>query len=197
MKLNREQRRAADFDIKKYIKASNEIEGIYSEEEDAQSLLAWAYLEKLDSLSHTDIMRVQKIITLHQDNLQPNQRGYYRGMAGNNTNVSVGGRVAPDYSLVEDLMRNWLLDVAQMTPLIGHIRFELIHPFVDGNGRTGRMLYWYVCKRRGIKPTYYNADTDKDRQAYYRLFDHERVIKLSNMGWIIKDEHLQAKELES
>ena len=38
---NRQQRRDADFDIKKYIKASNEIEGIYSEEEDAQSLLAW------------------------------------------------------------------------------------------------------------------------------------------------------------
>lgn len=129
--------------------------------------------------------------------LKDENRRVYEDDQGNNTNVSVGGRVAPDYSLVEDLMRNWLLDVAQMTPLIGHIRFELIHPFVDGNGRTGRMLYWYVCKRRGIKPTYYNADTDKDRQAYYRLFDHERVIKLSNMGWIIKDEHLQAKESES
>lgn len=193
MNLNREQRRSADFDIKKYIKASNEIEGIYSEEEDAQSLLAWAYLEQLDTLSHADIMRVQKIITLHQTDLQPNQRGYYRGMAGNLTNVSVGGRVAPDHSHVEDLMRNWLLDVPQMTPLVGHIRFEAIHPFVDGNGRTGRMLYWYVCKRRGIRPYYYNANTEKDRQAYYRLFEHERVIKLSNMGWIIKDEDVQAK----
>ena len=184
---NRSQRRSNDFDIKKYIKASNEIEGIYSEEEDAQSLLAWAYLEKCETLSHNDIMRVQKIITLHQTDLQPNQRGYYRGIAGNNTNVSVGGRYAPEYSLVPELMNNWLLDVSKMTPLVGHIRFELIHPFADGNGRTGRMLYWYVCKRRGIKPHYYNADEEKNRQAYYRLFDQERVIKLSNLGWVFED----------
>lgn len=187
---NRQTRRDADFDIKKYIKASNEIEGIYSEEEDAQSLLAWAYLDKCETLSHTDIMRVQKMITLHQTDLQPNQRGYYRGMAGNTTNVTVGGRHAPEQSLVPELMNNWLLDTPKMTPLTAHIRFEVIHPFADGNGRTGRMLYWYMCKRRGMKPYYYHATTQKDREHYYRLFEQERVIKLSNAGWIFdnKDE---------
>lgn len=194
MALNREQRRAADFDIKKYIKASNEIEGIYSEEEDAQSLLAWAYLEQLTTLSHTDIMRVQKIITLHQDDLQPNERGYYRGMAGNTTNVTVGGRLAPDHSLVADLMQGWLADVPFMTPLTGHIRFESIHPFRDGNGRTGRMIYWFICKRRGIQPQYYNADKPQNREAYYRLFDHERVIKLSNANWRFTDQDLVRKK---
>lgn len=184
---NRSQRRANDFDIKKYIKASNEIEGIYSEKEDAQSLAAWAYLETLDKLSHNDIMKVQKIITINQTDLQPNQRGYYRGIAGNNTNVSVGGRYAPDFSLVPELMNNWLLDIPKMTPLVGHIRFELIHPFADGNGRTGRMIYWHICKKRGVVPHYYNADKDKNREAYYRLFDQERVMKLSNLGWIFDD----------
>jgi Fic family protein len=191
--MNREQRRSADFDIKKYIKASNEIEGIYSEEEDAQSLLAWAYLEQLTLLSHVDIMRVQKIITLHQTDLQPNERGYYRGMAGNMTNVSVGGRVAPDYSHVEQLMKDWLVDVPFMTPLVGHIRFESIHPFRDGNGRTGRMLYWFVCKKRGIKPTYYNADEPKNREAYYRLFDNDRVVALSNLNWRLNNEDTVVK----
>lgn len=193
MALNREQRRTADFDIKKYIKASNEIEGIYSEEEDAQSLLAWAYLEQLTLLAHADIMRVQKMITLHQTDLKPNERGYYRGMAGNNVNVTVGGRLAPDQSLVPELMQGWLADVPFMTPLTGHIRFESIHPFRDGNGRTGRMIYWFICKKRGIKPNYYNADEAKNREAYYRLFDHERVIKLSNLGWKFKDEDVVAK----
>ena len=191
--LNREQRREADFDVKKYIKSSNEIEGIYSEEEDAQSLLAWAYLDSKKTLSHADIMRVQKMITLHQTDLQPNQRGYYRGMAGNNVNVSVGGRNAPDHSYVPELMNGWLLDIAEMTPLVSHIRFESIHPFVDGNGRTGRMIYWYICKRRGMKPRRYNADTEKDRQHYYRLFDNDRVVKLSNIGWILKPEDMEAK----
>lgn len=185
--VNRQQRRDSDFDVKKYITGSNNIEGIYSDEEDAQSLLAWAYLEKLDTLSHKDIMRVQKMITLHQTDLQPNQRGYYRGMAGNITNVSVGGRSAPDQSLVPDLMNNWLMDVPKMTPLVGHIRFELIHPFVDGNGRTGRMVYWFVCKKRGIKPHYYHAKEQKNREHYYRLFEQQRVMQLSNKGWIFDD----------
>jgi Fic family protein len=184
--MNRETRRSNDFDIKKYIKASNEIEGIYSEKEDLQSLAAWAYLDGLETLSHNDIMKVQKMITINQS-LQPNQRGYYRGLAGNTTNVTIGGRYAPDQSLVPELMNNWLLDVPRMTPLTSHIRFEVIHPFADGNGRTGRMLYWYICKRRGIKPEYYNADTQKDREHYYRLFDHDRVIKLSNIGWVFDE----------
>ena len=181
--MNRATRRSNDFDIKKYIKASNEIEGIYDPNEDLQSLNAWAYLEQLETLSHVDIMRVQKIITINQTNLAPNQRGYYRGMAGNHTNVSVGGRYAPDYSLVEDLMKTWLLDIPEMTPLTAHIRFEAIHPFVDGNGRTGRMIYWFICKKRGVKPFYYNADTEKDRQHYYRLFEQKFIIKLSNLNW--------------
>jgi hypothetical protein len=192
--MNRAERRSNDFDIKKYIKASNEIEGIYDPNEDLQSLNAWAYLEQLTTLAHVDIMRVQKIITINQANLSPNQRGWYRGMAGNITNVSVGGRNAPDYSYVEDLMKQWLLDVPEMTPLTAHIRFEAIHPFVDGNGRTGRMLYWFICKKRGIKPYYYSADTEKDRQHYYRLFEHKLVIKLSNMKWRFTPDKMQQGE---
>lgn len=189
---NREQRRASDFDVKAYIKASNEIEGIYSEQENAQSLAAWAYLDKLETLSHLDICTVQKLITINQQDLRPNQRGYYRNVS--QTNVQVGGRVAADYSYVEDLMIKWLNDIAEMTPLVGHIRFEAIHPFVDGNGRTGRMLYWFVCKRRGIKPYRYNADSQKDREAYYRLFNQKLVIKLSNLNWRLRDEDMLQKE---
>lgn len=193
--MNRAERRSNDFDVKAYIKASNEIEGIYSEEEDAQSLLAWAYLDSCELLHHADIMRVQKMITLHQP-LAPNARGYYRGMAGNNVNVTVGGRLAPDHSYVPDLMNGWLLDTPEMTPLVSHIRFESIHPFVDGNGRTGRMLYWYICKRRGIKPYRYNADNEKNHQAYYRLFDPKRIIKLSNLKWRLRDEDMVQKEAD-
>lgn len=191
--MNREQRRANDFDIRKYIKGSNAIEGIYDDREIDQSLVAWAHLQDCGGiLSHADIMKVQKIITINQTDLQPNQRGYYRGMAGNDVNVRVGKHIAPKHTEVEGLMRAWLEDMPKMTPLIGHVRFESIHPFVDGNGRTGRMLYWYICKSRGIMPKYFGIDRypelseQRNRETYYALFDKKKVEELAKNNWGIE-----------
>jgi Fic family protein len=35
---------------------------------------------------------------------------------------------------------------------IAHAQFETIHPFIDGNGRTGRALIQVVLRRRGLVP---------------------------------------------
>jgi len=57
--------------------------------------------------------------------------------------------------LVDDLCafmaEDTLPAVAQAA--IAHAQLETIHPFVDGNGRTGRALIHFVLRRRGLTPT--------------------------------------------
>lgn len=149
--------------IEQLIKESNAIEGITDPAEVKQSLVAWEHLlEHQWPLDHKIIHQVQKIVTLNQP-LRPDQRGYYRDLSG--TNVTVGEHVPPDYGFVPGFMSNWLLDYGDMTPWEAHKRFEHIHPFVDGNGRTGRMLMWWDELKRGRD---FTVITAKNRQHYYK-----------------------------
>ena len=60
------------------------------------------------------------------------------------------------WALLEDLCEfcnsDLLPAVAQAA--IAHAQFETIHPFVDGNGRTGRALIHVVLRRRGVAPRF-------------------------------------------
>jgi Fic family protein len=56
--------------------------------------------------------------------------------------------------LLDDLLR--YLNGDDHSPLvqaaIAHAQFETIHPFADGNGRTGRALIHLILRRRGLAP---------------------------------------------
>jgi Fic family protein len=58
--------------------------------------------------------------------------------------------------LLADLCR--AINDDRLPPLVQaalvHAQFETIHPFEDGNGRTGRALIQVVLRRRGLAPSY-------------------------------------------
>ena len=137
-----------------HIHQSNLIEGYDDPEFDKQGMIAWGYLKGQTELSHGVIHKIQKILTLKQDDLQPDWRGYYRTIP-----VYIGGHEAPHYSIIRPRMDDFISDMnlgyaePSQTPQKMHVRFEKIHPYVDGNGRTGRLLMWWHEERLGLEPT--------------------------------------------
>lgn len=64
-----------------------------------------------------------------------------------------------------------------ITAGLTHAQFETIHPFLDGNGRTGRMLISLLLHERGVlaKPVLYLSTFLKRHQARY--FDHLTAVR--------------------
>lgn len=68
--------------------------------------------------------------------------------------------VPPPHEYVEGLLVDLCRFVARedVSPIaqaaIAHAQFENIHPFMDGNGRTGRALIYAILKHRGVMPNY-------------------------------------------
>lgn len=68
-----------------------------------------------------------------------------------------------------------------------HAQFEILHPFLDGNGRVGRMLIpLFLYEKKVLRnPMFYlSAFLDNHRQQYY-----DRLLAITNegdwQGWIV------------
>jgi len=102
--------------------------------------------------------------------------------------------VPPPPDRVADCMGNlekFLHDQPRRTPVLlkaalAHVQFETIHPFLDGNGRLGRLLITLIlCAEGAISQPllYLSLFFKQHRQEYYDRLDAVR-LKGDWLGWL-------------
>lgn len=109
-----------------------------------------------------ELLQIHRRLMEHDTNLRSagQLRTTQNWIGGNDYNPCGADFVPPPVEelprLLDDLWRavnDELLPPVVQAALV-HAQFETIHPFDDGNGRTGRALIHVVLRRRGVAPSY-------------------------------------------
>lgn len=137
-------------DIMEFLQESNAIEGVYDDVSLKNAKKAWDFLIKQPKLTVAVILQVHKIMA-KDSKLAVDEIGFFRRVP-----VYIGGHEAVNCIKIPELIDSWIIDTETSIQIPGaagsnikldHIEYERIHPFVDFNGRTGRMfMNWQRVK---------------------------------------------------
>lgn len=119
-------------------------------------------------------LTLEVILSLHKmliSNIRDDIAGRFRK---DSEYVRVGNHIAPNPKEVVDRLEKMLAEYnaashANIIKRIAklHLTFEYIHPFIDGNGRIGRVINNYILIREGFVPINIKF---VDRSKYYEAF---------------------------
>lgn len=154
------------------------------------ALYGFSFIKKKGFLSINAIIEIQKI-------LEGNNAGI-RKLPGTALRNASTGKVIytppDDHEKILSLMKNleeYLNAEDDLSPLIKlaiqHYQFESIHPFYDGNGRTGRIINILYLIIHGLLDSpilYLSSFIIKNKSDYYRLLQEVR-IKNSWEEWVL------------
>ncbi len=156
-------------------------------------------LKKGFELIKSSGLLTNKVILQIQEALEDNNAGF-RKLPGTTLKNAATGEIIytppQDFNDINRLMTNlekFINDptLSDFDPLVKmaiiHFQFESIHPFYDGNGRTGRIiniLYLIIQKLQSLPILYLSSYIIKNKSDYYRLLQEVRE-KNSWEEWIL------------
>lgn len=152
--------------INEFLKESNAIEGVFDEQSLVDALKAWQYIEKQKKLSLPNVLETHKILMRNQS-LDKRWKGKLRTVP-----VWIGLREGSNWRTLPYNIMNWI-DKANRIKTINeikqdHVEYEDLHPFADGNGRTGRIFMNWQMIKNGFDILIIK---EEERQEYYTWFN--------------------------
>ncbi|MGD0193269.1 MAG: Fic family protein [Candidatus Dormibacteria bacterium] len=159
-----------------------------------------------EELIEADLLDVHRLIL--KRSRTPGLAGHFREVqnwiGGNDYNPCGADFVPPPPeqlpTLLADLCRfcndDALPPIVQAA--IAHAQFETIHPFEDGNGRTGRALVQVILRRRGLAPTFVpplSVVLAHDKERYIGGLTVYREDRLAEWSEIFASASVRAAQL--
>jgi len=178
-----------DFAIK-FIFESNAIEGSHLSQKEVEAIIRNKYVSKKlnrkevveveNSIKVFELIRSRKfkpneraIIALHKHLVQGLDIAYgfkKEEIFVNNKPTVAPGKVRESLANLLDWYRKKKKSNSHPLTVAAefHARFEHIHPFTDGNGRIGRLLFNWMLINSGYGPILFR---NKNRRAYFSALD--------------------------
>jgi Fic family protein len=156
--------------ITEFLQESNAIENEYSDIALKDARKAWDFLMRQDRINKAVLLKTHKLL---MGSLNHKIAGKIR-----NCDVWVGYKILPKPGYIESLLKEWFKDIRVSMKISGkdgrhfnldHITFEGIHPFVDGNGRTGRLILNWERVKSGLPLLIIHHGYEQ--MEYYKWFD--------------------------
>lgn len=118
-----------------FLLESNKIEGILRPANEAEK----AAFKRFMGLDAIEIANLCDLVKIFQPDAALRIRRGLDVRIGSYYPPKGGPEISKQLSRLLDKVNNSTID-----PWNAHVEYETLHPFTDGNGRSGRMLWWWM-----------------------------------------------------